>query len=242
MIIFKRATVLALVLGFSSVANAGLIDLTGNINIDGFNPFFPNDGDSDGTTFGLHLTILGDGSLLLDPAPIASLSGTASIGGIPVPPVGSPFIALLNTALGALPAAAFGTTFEFGSVGAGAGFPTHTQSVSNIPLSFSLPGLPSISTVFDSITLEANGNTLDVLFDEAGSGFGGPLSSLFFIADTGALSGLGITPGTPNNGSISSTFDINVTTAPVPVPAAVWLLGSSLVGLFGFSRRKVSTA
>jgi hypothetical protein len=26
--------------------------------------------------------------------------------------------------------------------------------------------------------------------------------------------------------------------APVPVPAAIWLLGSSVLGLFGLSRRK----
>ena len=37
----------------------------------------------------------------------------------------------------------------------------------------------------------------------------------------------------------SSTLSIE--TAPVPVPAAVWLLGSGLVGVFGFSREKSET-
>jgi hypothetical protein len=32
---------------------------------------------------------------------------------------------------------------------------------------------------------------------------------------------------------------ISATTAPVPVPAAVWMLGSALIGLVGVSRRRV---
>jgi hypothetical protein len=31
-------------------------------------------------------------------------------------------------------------------------------------------------------------------------------------------------------------------TAPVPLPAAIWLLGSGLLGLFGIGRRKAITA
>jgi len=34
------------------------------------------------------------------------------------------------------------------------------------------------------------------------------------------------------------TYTANISVAPVPVPAAVWLLGSGLVGLIGLSRRK----
>ena len=46
-----------------------------------------------------------------------------------------------------------------------------------------------------------------------------------------ANSGIG---GPPNNlYGISSA----VTVAPVPIPAAVWLMGSALVGLFGFKRK-----
>ena len=32
------------------------------------------------------------------------------------------------------------------------------------------------------------------------------------------------------------------TTAPVPLPAAIWLLGSGLLGLFGIGRRKAIAA
>ena len=34
------------------------------------------------------------------------------------------------------------------------------------------------------------------------------------------------------------SFDVNFTPAPVPVPAAVWLFGSGLIGLAGVARRK----
>ena len=39
--------------------------------------------------------------------------------------------------------------------------------------------------------------------------------------------------------SSSNAFEFsNLTTTPVPIPAAVWLLGSGLIGLFGVARRK----
>lgn len=37
-----------------------------------------------------------------------------------------------------------------------------------------------------------------------------------------------------NRGGVS----LSVTDAPVPVPAAAWLLGSGLLGLIGVARRK----
>lgn len=36
------------------------------------------------------------------------------------------------------------------------------------------------------------------------------------------------------------TAELIVSTSPVPIPAAVWLFGSGLIGLLGFSRRKKS--
>ena len=47
-----------------------------------------------------------------------------------------------------------------------------------------------------------------------------------------------ITPGSAN---ISGTGDCSVSVNPVPVPAAIWLFGSGLVGLIGISRRKQSS-
>lgn len=46
-----------------------------------------------------------------------------------------------------------------------------------------------------------------------------------------------ITPGSAN---ISGTGDCSVNVNPVPVPAAVWLFGSGLIGLIGISRRKTA--
>jgi len=35
-------------------------------------------------------------------------------------------------------------------------------------------------------------------------------------------------------------YSLNISTSPVPVPAAVWLMGSGVLGLVGFQRRKVT--
>jgi hypothetical protein len=56
----------------------------------------------------------------------------------------------------------------------------------------------------------------------------------FNAADFGSAC---ITPGSAN---IGGTGDCSVSVSPVPVPAAVWLFGSGLVGLIGISRRKNS--
>jgi len=37
-----------------------------------------------------------------------------------------------------------------------------------------------------------------------------------------------------------SSINVSPATSPVPVPAAVWLFGSALAGLIGFSRRKIT--
>jgi len=234
--LLTKAATFAVVLGMSSVANAGLIDLTGDINIEGFHHSI---GDNDMTTFGLHITNL-DGSLVLDPGGIGAFTGgSATLGGLPIPApsTGGLFLSLLNAGLNSvLPS---GGTFNFGGVNTGFGPATTLPAVTNVPLIFStppLPGFPSIpiNTIFDSIQLSVSGNTLDLIFDEAGTGQFGSVSGLLFLVDS---SSNGFS-GTPNNGSLTSNFDIDVTTAPVPVPAAIWLMGSGLVGLFGFSRKK----
>lgn len=44
------------------------------------------------------------------------------------------------------------------------------------------------------------------------------------------------------NGYGGGHWDINMDLAPVPVPATVWLFGSALLGLAGFSRRRKTQA
>lgn len=51
---------------------------------------------------------------------------------------------------------------------------------------------------------------------------------------------LGITPGTYTwtwGSGADQSFTIDASTSPVPIPAAVWLFGSGLVGLIGIARR-----
>ncbi len=241
-----KAIALALTLGLSSTANAGLIDLTGNINIEGFHHAI---GDNDMTTFALHISDL-EGSLLLDPGGIGSFTGgSATLGGLPIPTPssGGVFLSLLNAGLNSvLPS---GGAFDFG--GANTGFGTTSTTLppaTNVPFVFSTPVIPSpfgtgvgahpINTIFDSIIATVSGNTLDIAFDEAGTGQYGSIARWLFSADS-STAGLSLSP---DNGSFSSSFNLdNVTTSPVPVPAAVWLFGSGLMGLIGISRRKTET-
>jgi hypothetical protein len=43
---------------------------------------------------------------------------------------------------------------------------------------------------------------------------------------------------TPGSANVSGTGDCSISVNPVPVPAAIWLFGSGLAGLIGFSRCK----
>lgn len=63
-------------------------------------------------------------------------------------------------------------------------------------------------------------------------------TSGFYLAhsDPGILPGTGINASDPTTIYFSSTLGIS----PIPVPAAIWLFGSGLVGLIGFSRRKAT--
>lgn len=69
---------------------------------------------------------------------------------------------------------------------------------------------------------------------------------------TGAPSGLALSFAPPESSfvnivgsanrtdlyNLTSPYSITISTSAVPVPAAVWLFGSGLIGLMGFARRK----
>ena len=62
---------------------------------------------------------------------------------------------------------------------------------------------------------------------------------LFAISDFLPASPFFLTHHDPHSGEsiyMSSTLDIRL--SPIPVPAAIWLFGSGLIGLIGFSRRQ----
>ena len=43
-----------------------------------------------------------------------------------------------------------------------------------------------------------------------------------------------------NNARLARNFNIAFSVTPVPLPAAVWLFGSGVVGVIAFARRKMS--
>ncbi|MFX7013402.1 VPLPA-CTERM sorting domain-containing protein, partial [Acinetobacter baumannii] len=62
------------------------------------------------------------------------------------------------------------------------------------------------------------------------------VTNLFFRlvdADTSAANG-----GTVGSGGTDRVDNVIVTASPVPVPAAIWLLGSGLFGFAGLRRRQ----
>ncbi len=100
------------------------------------------------------------------------------------------------------------------------------------------------------------------LFDTAGGIFGGTLDTLFVVHTTSLQSGsvswdlssytgltllgldfrlINMDAGIIFNGTtttISNLAIVDNLPSPVPVPAAVWLFGTALVGLVGYSKRR----
>jgi hypothetical protein len=104
--------------------------------------------------------------------------------------------------------------------------------------------LTSAGTLIDAVTYENTGSYLGYYAE--GNSFTGDdsntvvmsiarlpngLDSNYNAADFGSAC---ITPGSAN---IGGTGDCSHSVSPVPVPAAIWLFGSGLVGLIGISRR-----
>ncbi|MCK5830850.1 MAG: VPLPA-CTERM sorting domain-containing protein [Methylococcales bacterium] len=220
MISFSRTIAIATLLGLSSFANASTVNLQGNLNIEGFNPLFD---DNNGRTYALHLSDL-NGSVLLDSTPITSINGSLTLdalGTSSIPNIVNPVLSLINVGFSALPSSVFGVPFNFGP-----GFPgTVSQTVNNVTI-------PGAGVTFSEVQVVGSGNSLDIFFTEITStGFG-----LLMAADA-TLPEVSLR----NNGSITSGFDLQSSTvSAVPVPAAVWLMGSGLAGLLGFSRKKTA--
>lgn len=90
------------------------------------------------------------------------------------------------------------------------------------------------STIFD--------NVLDSEIP-LGNGYAGaaPSFASLPLADLGQLRDYHLHPAGQNVGGGSYQIALWGSIAPVPVPAAVWLFGSGLVGVVGLARRKMSS-
>ena len=86
----------------------------------------------------------------------------------------------------------------------------------NIPVAAVFQFTPTDATHFNVITLDTDSNGAP----------GQPMTAGPFIGFSPAFSGVAT----------------QITPAPVPIPAAVWLFGSGLLGLVGVARRKKSAA
>jgi len=113
-------------------------------------------------------------------------------------------------------------------------------SISNFPLLTTFPGFPGVFNVYNINNLTAatvSGAPLFNFIKEPNGTWQSTsvLAGAYSFDVTGKTSGL-------NGGIYSVIFSaIPVTAAaPVPVPAAVWLFGSALLGLTGLNRRKQS--
>lgn len=98
--------------------------------------------------------------------------------------------------------------------------------------------MPGFSLFEDDIQLSAAGTTalLDVNSVQQTLSDGSLVFFLGIIDDSASFTSANLT--TPNSsGSFFYNIDDIVTTSVVPIPGALWLFGSGLMGLIGFSKR-----
>jgi hypothetical protein len=93
-------------------------------------------------------------------------------------------------------------------------------------------------------SLSANGTPLTtegIGYTESGTAIGTTAYNLYGFSSTGAAAGQGLVfqLGTATFNGTTLAFTGNAgTTSTVPLPAAAWLFGSGLLGLFGIGRRR----
>lgn len=127
----------------------------------------------------------------------------------------------LTSATGTSGTGDIGSTVLFGTVG----------TVNTSPFSFNpAPPVPNLISI--------GGWQIDIgtmtIIDQT--------SSILTLSGTGAISGNGfdLTPTDWTLSAVATGSSYDITLTAVPVPAAVWLFGSGLIGLIGIARRKTA--
>jgi len=110
-----------------------------------------------------------------------------------------------------------------------AGSPNTLNSVGTLSATFSSPTASLLNTdiIFDNSILDCCASA-----NPAPNSFDGTLMSLWGADYPPGVIG-GVVTGSPQIG-----LDLRIEVAAVPVPAAVWLFGSGLLGLAGIARRR----
>jgi hypothetical protein len=108
---------------------------------------------------------------------------------------------------------------------------------STVTLNGNNTGSSTGTGTFDVIITGNSGELVDILFSMTGGG----------LVFNGGTDPVGISPGTYGVQLFGrNTFTAEIVPSDVggeiPVPAAVWLFGSALMGLFGVRRRKTTSA
>lgn len=123
----------------------------------------------------------------------------------------------------------FGSHYDNGSTSGGS---TSVDSFKIFTLNFGAKDIGKTFNVSARLnTWAGNGGENDSAFDHVSNGFNGTPQAGYAYADFFNTATFGITSGA---GSVISAA------APVPVPAAVWLFGSALMGLVGLRRKKTT--
>jgi hypothetical protein len=159
-------------------------------------------------------------------AKAASITGSMTLGGAYTLDGGTDFTDAsglnLSNVVGTSPASdVLGTTVSFGTVG----------TVNTTPLTYD----PFAATA-NLLAIGGWQLDLDTLSIDSRT------ASALFLTGTGALSGNGfdLTQATWSLSAQATGGTYSMTVTAVPVPAAVWLFGSGLLGLVGASRRKTA--
>lgn len=136
---------------------------------------------------------------------------------------------------------------------------TTAQNNINSEISAWVAAAPATGDLIDNPTASSYNSTYDVVNGllqagavVTGSNFGqsvGSAAGFYNVVSTGRTT-VSINPYQNANGTgfwfLSSTGDLTYniasggTTAPVPLPAAIWLLGSGLLGMAGIARRRAA--